>query len=164
MMRSVLLAVTERSVTKMLVTDTPVGRAVARRFVAGDTLASAIEVTGDLNRQGLKVSLDHLGENGGHIFRLHRDDEYLSALYSVNERACHLRPCGEFEFPDALGPAYREREIFGVPPGPQEPVGEDLAHRTCTEDCNGRSFHTGQDIAPAAPYHSNPLNLTRSSR
>lgn len=35
---------------------------LARRFVAGDTLDEALPVVRDLNRQGLKVSLDHLGE------------------------------------------------------------------------------------------------------
>lgn len=84
MMRSVLLAVTERSVTKMLITDTPVGRAVARRFVAGDTLASAIEVTGDLNRQGLKVSLDHLGEHVAAIEEAtEARDAYLACLEEI---------------------------------------------------------------------------------
>ncbi len=37
MIRSAVLAVTERSVTKKLIADTSAGRAVARRFVAGDT-------------------------------------------------------------------------------------------------------------------------------
>ncbi len=35
----------------------------AARFVAGDTLASAIQVTRDLNRRGILVTLDHLGES-----------------------------------------------------------------------------------------------------
>lgn len=33
-----------------------------RRFVAGETLTSAIEVTRALNKQGMMVTLDHLGE------------------------------------------------------------------------------------------------------
>lgn len=35
----------------------------AARFVAGDTLASAIQVTRDLNRRGILVTLDRLGES-----------------------------------------------------------------------------------------------------
>ncbi len=35
---------------------------MARRFVAGDTLEEALSVVSRLNRQGLKVTLDHLGE------------------------------------------------------------------------------------------------------
>ncbi len=35
---------------------------LARRFVAGDTLEEALSVVQRLNRQGLKVTLDHLGE------------------------------------------------------------------------------------------------------
>ncbi len=34
----------------------------AARFVAGDSLTSAIQVTRDLNRRGILVTLDHLGE------------------------------------------------------------------------------------------------------
>lgn len=35
----------------------------AARFVAGDSLAAAIQVTRDLNRRGILVTLDHLGES-----------------------------------------------------------------------------------------------------
>ncbi len=35
----------------------------AARFVAGDSLDSAIQVTRDLNRRGILVTLDHLGES-----------------------------------------------------------------------------------------------------
>ena len=58
MIRSAVLAVTERSVTKKMITDTAAGRAVASRFVAGDTLESAVAVAQDLNAQGMSVSLE----------------------------------------------------------------------------------------------------------
>ena len=38
-------------------------RGISRRFVAGEELDEAIEVTRVLNRQRLQVALDHLGEN-----------------------------------------------------------------------------------------------------
>ncbi len=63
MMRSAMLAVTNRSVTRKLITDTRAGRAVAHRFVAGSTLEEAIAVARTLNAEGLKVSLDYLGEH-----------------------------------------------------------------------------------------------------
>lgn len=63
MIRSAVLAVTDRSVTRRLITDTRAGRAVADRFVAGDTLASAIAAAVELNEAGMVVSLDHLGEH-----------------------------------------------------------------------------------------------------
>ena len=63
MIRSAVLAVTNRSVTRKLVTDTSMGKAVAHRFVAGTELSEAIAVAQSLNGEGLKVSLDYLGEH-----------------------------------------------------------------------------------------------------
>jgi proline dehydrogenase len=45
-----------------LITRTGAGRALAHRFVAGDTLDQAIVAAKALNRDGLLVSLDFLGE------------------------------------------------------------------------------------------------------
>jgi proline dehydrogenase len=61
--RAAVLAVTEQSWTRRLVMDTTPGRHVAERFVAGETLQSAVEVARSLNEEGLKVSMDHLGEH-----------------------------------------------------------------------------------------------------
>lgn len=47
---------------KSLITGTRAGRALARRFVAGETLDEAAAVAGALNRDGMAVSLDLLGE------------------------------------------------------------------------------------------------------
>ena len=63
MMRSLVLGVTDRTVTRRLITDTKAGRAVAHRFVAGDRLEEAGAVGKSLNDSGLKVSLDYLGEH-----------------------------------------------------------------------------------------------------
>ncbi len=41
----------------------PPSRRVARRFVAGETLDDALAVIRTLNKQGMKATLDHLGEN-----------------------------------------------------------------------------------------------------
>lgn len=63
MIRAAVLAVTERSWTRKLIMDTTPGRHVADRFVAGETLESAVEAARSLNEEGLKVSMDHLGEH-----------------------------------------------------------------------------------------------------
>jgi proline dehydrogenase len=63
MISSAVLAVTENRWTRKLVTETAPGRRVAERFVAGETLESAVVATRSLNDDGLKVSLDHLGEH-----------------------------------------------------------------------------------------------------
>lgn len=84
MIRSAVLAVTERSVTKKMITDTAAGRAVASRFVAGDTLESAVAVAQDLNAQGMSVSLDHLGEHVSDIGEAAiARDSYLACLEQI---------------------------------------------------------------------------------
>jgi proline dehydrogenase len=84
MIRSAVLAVTERSATRKMITDTAAGRAVASRFVAGDTLESAIAVTQDLNAKGMCVSLDHLGEHVSDIGEAAlAKDSYLACLEQI---------------------------------------------------------------------------------
>ncbi len=86
MIRSAVLAVTERSVTKKMITDTAVGRAVARRFVAGDNLESAIAVARELTAKGMRVSLDHLGEHVSEIAEATAArDSYLACLGQISE-------------------------------------------------------------------------------
>ncbi len=63
MLRTLLLYLSNAGWAKALITDFFLARRVARRFVAGETLAEAIEVVRTLNRQGLLVTLDHLGES-----------------------------------------------------------------------------------------------------
>lgn len=86
MIRSAVLAVTERSATKKLIQDTAAGRAVARRFVAGDTLAEAVEVTKELSTRGMRVSLDHLGEHVSAIEEATAArDSYLACLDQIEQ-------------------------------------------------------------------------------
>ena len=86
MMRSAVLAVTNRTATRKLVTDTRAGRAVAERFVAGDTLESAIAVAKDLNARGMRVSLDHLGEHVADLDEASRaTDAYLACIHAIDE-------------------------------------------------------------------------------
>lgn len=63
MLRQFLLGLARISWMKQLVIQFPPARRVARRFVAGEHLADALEVTRNLTAKGLKVTLDLLGEN-----------------------------------------------------------------------------------------------------
>jgi len=84
MIRAAVLAVTERSATKKIVAETSAGRAVARRFVAGDSLAEAVKVAKELNGLGMKVSLDHLGEHVSAIEEASAArDSYLGCLRQI---------------------------------------------------------------------------------
>jgi proline dehydrogenase len=66
---------------KKVITGTRPGRALASRFVAGDTLEEAVRVASDLNDRGFLVSLDLLGEEV-HDAESARAalDEYLECL------------------------------------------------------------------------------------
>ena len=63
MFRQSLLFLSDNSVAQHLVTRTPISRAIAHRFVAGETLEEAIRCARTLNEHRLSVSLDFLGES-----------------------------------------------------------------------------------------------------
>jgi len=64
-----------------VVTSTRPGRALARRFVAGDTLDDAVVAARELNSSGLLVSLDHLGEEvHDRASAMQATEEYLESL------------------------------------------------------------------------------------
>lgn len=79
-----LLGVTDRKFFRNLITETRPGRALSRRFVAGETLEQAIGAAVELNASNATVSLDHLGE---HVTdrsqaEVARDD-YLACLDAI---------------------------------------------------------------------------------
>ena len=59
--RSLILAAAGSDAVRRVVSTAPVTRRVARRFVAGETPAEALDRTGDLVEHGLRVTLGHLG-------------------------------------------------------------------------------------------------------
>jgi proline dehydrogenase len=63
MLRRILLYLSEAGWARGLVTRFFLARRVARRFVAGETVAEAVQTTRELNAQGLPVALDYLGES-----------------------------------------------------------------------------------------------------
>jgi proline dehydrogenase len=63
MLRKLLLDAAAQPRVRSFVTHHPATRDLARRFVAGETLGDGLRAVGALNARGLKVSLDHLGEN-----------------------------------------------------------------------------------------------------
>ena len=76
-----LLAVTDRSPVRKLITETRSGRAVSDRFVAGESLDEAIAVARELNEHGASVSLDHLGEHVTDVPQaVAARDDYVAAL------------------------------------------------------------------------------------
>jgi proline dehydrogenase len=63
MLRPLLLFLSQSTLVKKFVLNFPLAKKVARRYVAGETLEDALQVTRTLTSQGLLVALDLLGEN-----------------------------------------------------------------------------------------------------
>lgn len=63
MLRRILLYLSAAAWARSLISNFFVARRVARRFVAGETLQEAITVSRNLNKSGLLVTLDYLGES-----------------------------------------------------------------------------------------------------
>ncbi len=62
MLRSLLLYLSERETPKNLLSRSRVGRRMAGRFIAGDSLDNAVRAVRHLNHDGFEATLDHLGE------------------------------------------------------------------------------------------------------
>ncbi|MBI5652994.1 MAG: proline dehydrogenase family protein [Chloroflexi bacterium] len=63
LLRDAFLAMSTNETLHKFIVNFPLARRVARRFVAGETLAEAIAVVKKLNAQGLLVTFDQLGES-----------------------------------------------------------------------------------------------------
>jgi proline dehydrogenase len=63
LLRSFFIGLSENKVVRAFSERSLVGRRVSRRFVAGMTVEEAIEAAEELNRQGIEVTLDSLGES-----------------------------------------------------------------------------------------------------
>jgi proline dehydrogenase len=63
MLRSPLLAAARSSRIRALIETVPATRSVVGRFVAGSATEDAVRVVRELTEDGLRISLDHLGED-----------------------------------------------------------------------------------------------------
>ena len=63
MMRSVLIGLSKSKAMERFVLSNPLARKTSRRFVAGEELPDALAAARGSNQEGLKASLDYLGEN-----------------------------------------------------------------------------------------------------
>ncbi|RSN43301.1 proline dehydrogenase family protein [Actinomadura sp. WAC 06369] len=88
MLSPLLLAAARSERARGLVTAVPVTRGVVDRFVAGEDLAAAVRAVRELNRDGLRVTLDHLGEDT--LDRAQAEatrDAYLALFEALGESA-----------------------------------------------------------------------------
>lgn len=83
-----VVAATSSPPVERLITTTRAGRAVADRFVAGETLDHGVEAAGRLNQRRMTVSLDLLGEEVTDRSGAERAaDEYMEALDAIAARS-----------------------------------------------------------------------------
>jgi proline dehydrogenase len=82
--RPVVLKLAGHPLFRRLATRSRPGRALARRFVAGETLAEAMDVARGLDRARTLAMLDHLGENvTTPALAVEARDAYLDALAEI---------------------------------------------------------------------------------
>ena len=91
-----------------LITRTRAGRRLAHRFVAGETLDEAAEVARRLNRAGMTVSLDLLGEE------VTASDEVEQAYEGYEECLKRIADDGLDELDDLLDGGGAEEEPAGA--------------------------------------------------
>ncbi|MGH2686732.1 MAG: proline dehydrogenase family protein [Actinomycetota bacterium] len=84
--RGPVLFVTGLEPVRRLVTGTSIGRKVATRFVAGESLDEGLRVARELAGRGVAAMLDHLGENVTSAEQASASaDHYVLALKRINE-------------------------------------------------------------------------------
>lgn len=86
LLRAPTIWLTERPLVRRLVTERKVGRRLAGRFVAGDTLEAGLAAAHALDRRGIAAMLDYLGENvesAAHAGEA--TDNYVRALKRIQE-------------------------------------------------------------------------------
>jgi proline dehydrogenase len=108
MLRSVILAAAGSSRIERIVERAPISRDVVRRFIAGTGTDDALRCTRELVDQGLRVSLDYLGEDtltADHAAAT--KDEYLHLLKALADAG--LTPAAEVSVKlSALGQVFDE--------------------------------------------------------
>jgi proline dehydrogenase len=88
MLRSVLLFLSERKGIQNFILRWKLARRVSHRFVAGETLDEAIQVTRGLNERGMQVTLDHLGESvESEAQALQATDDYIDILERLDSES-----------------------------------------------------------------------------
>lgn len=86
MLRTLLIFLSQSRLCRTFVTNFPLAKKVARRYVAGETLEDALNVTRALTGQGLQVALDLLGENVSKAGAADEaTQEYLRMLNRIQE-------------------------------------------------------------------------------
>ena len=86
MLRSSLIYLSQQQKIKRVATGNPLTKKLARRFVAGETLAQGLEAVRQTNLEGMRATLDELGENVSSYREAgNAADEYSGAIKAIAE-------------------------------------------------------------------------------
>jgi proline dehydrogenase len=86
MLKDTLLYMAQNSHMRDFVTQNQVTRNISRRFVAGEFLDDAVQVTQALNQRGISVALDLLGENVTDVREAQTSAEnYKKAIHTISK-------------------------------------------------------------------------------
>jgi proline dehydrogenase len=87
MLRQGFISLSQSKGLRDFAVSNPLARKVARRFVAGEEQAEAVQVIAGLNRQGLHATFDLLGENVSTVDEANATaDAYLSLLDAIEQQ------------------------------------------------------------------------------
>ncbi|MCU0265866.1 MAG: proline dehydrogenase family protein [Actinomycetia bacterium] len=123
MIRRVLLAVSRSDVIKRTAATAPVSRDVVRRFVAGETVGDAVRATQAIVDSGLRVTVDHLGE------------DVLEAAHAAATRDAYVLLLQRLADAGLAGAAEVSVKLSAVGqalPGDGEQIALENAHAICT--------------------------------
>lgn len=85
-LRHTLIALSKSPMMQEIIVGVPISRRMARRFVAGETLADAIDAIRATNALGMAATLDFLGEHVSTEAEARTNaDEYIRALQAIQE-------------------------------------------------------------------------------
>jgi proline dehydrogenase len=88
MLKDTLLYLAQNERLRDFVIQNRITRSASRRFVAGESLDDAIQVTHELNKQGIQVALDMLGENVADEHEARKStSNYINALNLIQRTA-----------------------------------------------------------------------------
>ncbi len=84
-LRHLLLYLSTAGWARRLVSSFPLAQRVARRFVAGETIDDAVQITHELNNRNMHVTLNYLGESVSTAYEaMDARDEILRLLDRIN--------------------------------------------------------------------------------
>jgi proline dehydrogenase len=85
---NLLLRAAENKRLERIASESPLSKGIVQRYVAGTTLDEAISATQSLQRQGIQVSLDLLGEHVSDLSESAKAAaEYVEAIKAIADRA-----------------------------------------------------------------------------